>query len=368
MLWELLRGILLGTFTGLTPGIHVNTIGNLQPGRNLELFSMGITHTFLDAVPSAFFGVPEEGTALSVLPAHGLVMEGRGMEVVKLSLWASALSVWFSILLTPLYLLIAPQYFSGAGRALVLFLAVMMILTAGKKAHLAAFIFLLSGVLGCTVFSFSLRNPYYLLFTGLFGVPVILTSGSKIPGPGDGSIKYPAHRFIIISLFGTLAGMLASLVPSFTPSQAALFFSPFSRDRRAFLIGVFSTNTSNFVFSFVNYAATGRIRNGVVANMNPVSIRGLPVYALVALTVSLMILLYGERVANIFVGALSKVPYRAVNAGVLAFILTLAVVFDGLLGLLVFMAASLVGMLPQRLGVRRTTCMGVLMMPIIMGV
>jgi len=57
MLRELLLGVILGTFTGLTPGIHVNTLTVLIGGMLLSpltLFAMGLTHTYLDAFPSTF--------------------------------------------------------------------------------------------------------------------------------------------------------------------------------------------------------------------------------------------------------------------------------------------------------------------------
>ena len=79
-----LVGCLLGTITGLTPGLHVNTVCliglSLYPLLGLSvvdfgviMISMAVTQTFIDFIPAIFIGVPEEGTALSVLPAHRLL-------------------------------------------------------------------------------------------------------------------------------------------------------------------------------------------------------------------------------------------------------------------------------------------------------
>ncbi|MFW5953219.1 MAG: tripartite tricarboxylate transporter permease, partial [Candidatus Natronoplasma sp.] len=104
-------GISLGIITGLVPGIHVNTISFLIISSlgTISLFVGGlisdfgvtnfelllfismlvigclITHTFLDFIPSTFLGAPEGETALAVLPAHEMLLQGRGYEAVKAS-------------------------------------------------------------------------------------------------------------------------------------------------------------------------------------------------------------------------------------------------------------------------------------------
>lgn len=375
MLRELLSGVLAGTISGILPGIHVNTLGAFLAtagvGGNLLLFSMGLTHTFLDVVPSAFLGVPDEGTALGILPAHRLVLRGRAMEVVRIALWASFLAVLITILLSPLYPMLAGAYTPKIGRAVVCFLAFLLILTERglKKLH-AALVFFLSGLLGVLAFRLPLRQPYYHLFTGLFGLPVLvmaIVNGTGSLSGGDGEIRMDLKRFMGFSFLGTFLGMMASLIPAFTASQAALIGSFLSRDERSFLTIVFSVNTANFLFSFVNFLETERVRNGIVALMTPDAVGFLPYYALAALFVSLLVLSYGEPLAAIILKALAHVPYRLLNGTVVAALLLLSLYFDGLLGLLVLTGGAMIGLLAMVLGVKRTNCMGVLMLQIIIG-
>ncbi len=117
-------GIGLGIITGLVPGIHVNTISALiiafQPvfvtfalallspfPFSLSdalllicalIFAMLITHTFLDFIPSVFLGVPEEDTALTILPAHRMMLRGRGYEAIRYSAFGSMASVLIALL------------------------------------------------------------------------------------------------------------------------------------------------------------------------------------------------------------------------------------------------------------------------------
>ncbi|MBC7095411.1 tripartite tricarboxylate transporter permease, partial [Thermococcus sp.] len=237
MLRELILGMLGGTLTGLTPSLHVNTLASIV--NNIELpisdfsfvllvYVMGLTHTFLDAFPSTFFGVPDESVALSALPAHRLALQGKGLEVINLSLKASLLAAIFSIALIPLYLIIAPHYTPQIGRAIVFLLAFLIIVTEkGIKKLYALFVFLMAGILGIVSDQFPLNEPFYHLFVGLFGVPAILLSldnNNKISG-GDGKIEMSQSQLIAFSFLGTIFGMMASLLPTFTSSQAALIGS-----------------------------------------------------------------------------------------------------------------------------------------------
>lgn len=376
MLRELLIGIAGGTLSGISPGIHVNTLGTFLAGfgvrDNLLLFSMGLTHTFLDVIPSAFLGVPDEGTALGVLPAHRLVLRGRAMEVVRIALWASFLAVLFVLPLAPFYMVLAPLYTPEVGRLLVGLIAVFLILTErGGKRLYAFFIFIISGVLGMLTFCLGLSQPFYHLFTGLFGIPVILLAlwnGGSLPlSSGETEILMDRNRFIGFSFLGTVLGMVASFVPAFTASQAAIIGSFFSRDERSFLTVVFSVNTSNFLFSFLNFLSTGRQRNGIVALMSPLPESALLFYLLAAIFVSVAVLLYGESLAVLLLGLFGRVPYRFLNGAVVFFLVLLSYTFDGLLGLLVLVGAAITGLLAVLAGVRRTNCMGVLMLPIMIG-
>lgn len=375
MLGELLGGLLAGTVSGVVPGIHVNTLGALLRkagvSSNLLLFTMGITHTFLDVIPSTFLGVPDEGTSLSILPAHRLALKGRAMEVVKIALWASFLSVVFAVALAPIYTGVAPLYRPEAGRAVVAILFILLVFTErGARMLYSLFIFLLAGLLGMYTFRLPLSEPYYHVFTGLFGMPVLLAAIFQGTGgiePVDSRMCIRPLRLVMFSFIGTVLGMVASLVPSFTSSQAAIIGSFFSKDERSFLTVVFSVNTSNFLFSFMNYVETGRIRNGIVAIMSPVSRNGLGIYFLAAIFAALSILIYGDVLAELLLGTLTRIPYRLLNVTVVLFLVILSILFDGSLGLLVLFAGTLIGSLASLLNVRRTNCMGVLMLPIILG-
>jgi len=52
-------------------------------------------------------------------------------------------------------------------------------------------------------------------------------------------------------------------------------------------------------------------------------------------------------------------------SGIVVFLIVLVLLFTGALGLLVLLVGTVIGLIPIYVGVRRSTCMGVLLVPII---
>ncbi|HID71228.1 MAG TPA: hypothetical protein EYP29_00600, partial [Thermoplasmata archaeon] len=107
-------GSILGLVTGMLPGIHVNmvallllvwaplivesVINELSLVNDVWLatilicvviLSASVVHTFVDFIPSIFFGAPDEDTVLSVLPGHQMLLKGQGYKAVVLSAYSS---------------------------------------------------------------------------------------------------------------------------------------------------------------------------------------------------------------------------------------------------------------------------------------
>src|SRR6056297_4018304 len=99
-----LAGSLCGACSGLVPGLHATNfalvlagIAPSVPGPPLfvgcAMLSAGVVHTFLNAVPAMALGVPDAEMAVTALPGHRLVLEGRGPEAIRLSALGSVLAV-----------------------------------------------------------------------------------------------------------------------------------------------------------------------------------------------------------------------------------------------------------------------------------
>ena len=138
-----LMGSCLGVMTGCTPGIHVNMVSILVLGvyasSTLEpvlfavlVLSMAVVQTFLDILPAIFLGAPDPDTALSILPGHRMLLEGKGFEAVRLSAMGSLGAVMLAAgMALPMIVLIPAIYpvLSAVLFPLLLFLEASIIIT-----------------------------------------------------------------------------------------------------------------------------------------------------------------------------------------------------------------------------------------------
>lgn len=140
-----LAGCLLGVLTGLTPGLHVNTVCllglSIYPTLNLDplafsivMVAMAVTHTFLDFIPAIFLGVPEEATALSVLPTHRMLLAGKALDAVRITAYGSLLGLVSSMVLVVPALYLIPKIYAAIRRFVVyLIIACVLILIFREK-------------------------------------------------------------------------------------------------------------------------------------------------------------------------------------------------------------------------------------------
>lgn len=110
-------GALMGSFTGIVPGIHANTLAIMLLSVAIAIESVidpyvssyvdtrlllaviigatSLAHTFANFIPGTFLGAPDGEVALSVLPMHKMVREGRGGHAINLSVIGSFGAVIF---------------------------------------------------------------------------------------------------------------------------------------------------------------------------------------------------------------------------------------------------------------------------------
>ena len=191
-----LIGCAIGIVTGLIPGLHVNTVAvigfgayaalGLSPlGFAVILTALSITHAFLDYIPSIFLGAPQEETALSVLPAHRLFMQGKALEAVKLTATGSLLGLTLGLLLFIPALYVIPWIYN-ASRGMIAYVLIVLVLLllfhekSKKKIACAILVFLLAGWLGILVLdkqkALSSTEILFPVFVGLFGMANLIDS------------------------------------------------------------------------------------------------------------------------------------------------------------------------------------------------
>ena len=430
-------GVLTGIATGLLPGLHVNNIalillslsGAIVAGFSflfefgiseqfifvlicVYIISTSISHTFHDVIPSTFLGAPDEGMALSVLPAHSLLLEGKGYEAVALSAMGSYGAILFCfLLLYPIRFIIGnPLFFYESLREIMLFvlLAISILMIATEKAKIddftkkgkipailgmlfALFVFFLSGIFGIVIFGVPVDSPIGLsspvLFpalAGLFGTPTLLTSLMTKPVIPKQEIqeliltKKTKNSSILSVTTGSLGGILVSIIPGITSATGTILAmnARGESDKKQTIITLSAVNTACAFFVVVVMFIILRSRSGATlaamelisvvewtAILIPTNLSYLLISLLLGGTLSYFLTL---KVGKLFAKRFANVPYTLIIKLTITMIVILVLLFTGLIGIIILVVATCLGLLPVEWGVRRSHCMGILLIPIIL--
>ncbi len=378
-----LFGVVLGTLSGLVPGLHVNSIAALFLSLSLDyaplslaafFFSMAIAHTFVGFIPSILLGVPSEETALGILPGHALVLKGRGEEAIKLTLVGGFGCLLLGIALIPLFYFAIPlvySYLTAVMGWLLLFVSVLLCVRERNRFH-ALFCLFLSGLLGVIVLrSPAFSEPLLPLLTGLFGLSMILHSiknEPRIPPQISTRIEIEQTSAVRGIVGGTIAGALVGFLPGFGPSQAAVLTQGAKeRDGKEFLITLGGIGSANTLFALVALYTIGKTRSGIVAAISELivdfELRHLLSLMAVAVLAGGLAFLAGLRIARVFPNFLRRFDYRKTSFAVAVFMVGLVALLSGFYGLLVLLVSASIGVLPRFLRVSQMHLMGVLIVP-----
>lgn len=399
-------GILIGTITGMTPGIHVNTAGAIIFASSTFLLgflspeflcvvmvSMSIAHALIEFVPSMLLGVPEEGTATSVLPGHRMVLQGRSKEVIRIVCVGGFGAILVTILMLPIFAIVLPLLHDATKLFtwIILLLASIYLtysLTSTSRDFIwALLLFVLSGILGWTVFQTPISSGISLMctFSGLFGISTILFSlndNSILPHQNsfyDLEIDFKKFKSIFA---GGITGAILGFLPGFGPAQGTVIAQAVSGasdvnddDTVNFLLATSGLNISDCLFSLMAIYIIGNPRSGIAVYMSylisKMSLNHLIIYifaSLLAVSISLVLAL---KLGDSFSNLMAKINYRKLSIGVILLQIVILYIFifyyqaPMAYMTLALITSTALGMLPHYLGVGKSHLMGVLIIPAI---
>ena len=385
-------GCIGGIITGLIPGIHINLISTLlllSSGFLLELFtthhlvifiiSMGIVHSFIDFIPSIIFGVPNSDTALSMLPAHKLVVEGEGKQALFLSASGSLLGACLSLpLLVVLYYIlpiISPIITPYIPFGLIGVSCFFLLQEKTLKKMLWPFLFtLLLTFFGILLLnSYHLRQPLLVLFTGLFGISTLLFSlnESSNPLPKQLPLKKQLPKGTFKSLFsGNLCAALCSALPGLGNAQAATILTLFYKDisSKLFLLVTSALNTTSFLVSIITLSILEKARNGAIVVVSQLIDSITFDFLLQIIFISLILcfigfgltLFIGEKAINF----LTKINETKLNTFLVIFLVSIIFFAEGIYGIMCLLGITMLGYLGLLLEIRKVHFMNILLIPV----
>lgn len=255
----------------------------------------------------------------------------------------------------------------------------------------AVFVFILSGFFGMVIFNVPVDSPIGLsspvLFpalAGLFGTPTLLTSLMTKPVIPKQIIEEPVldkktKRSSALSVMtGSLGGILVSIIPGITSATGTVLAmnARGESSKRQTIVTLSAVNTACAFFVVVVLFIIMRSRSGAtlaakelmsVSEWNAVFMPEALTYLLIALllagTLSYFLTL---KIGKIFARHFANVPYALVVKLTISFVVILVFLFTGFMGILILIVATFIGLLPVEWGVRRSHCMGVLLIPILL--
>jgi putative membrane protein len=386
-------GILLGTISGVIPGVHANTLAGVLLSFQVVLltlfgplvlagamFAALITHTFVDAVPSTFLGIPDADTSLAVLPAHALCLEGNGEEAVRIAALGSAcamvIAVPFSVVCYFLLPALQPYFDWWIGILLVASVGYLIVTSESPGWGLA--LFLVSGILGIFALHYSFLSWHTLpgggailmpLLTGLFGISVLITaSQGMLPEQHFRGIRMEGKIIMKYSLLGTIAGVAVGWLPGLSTASANGVLASligYDKDRRAYILATNAANTANAFIGLAALFALSRMRNGVMVALSEIplpTMSEMTVVGVLAAVAGYIITIALSRTAGRFNG----IDGKLLNHSVIAFVIVLSIILTGPFGVAVLILATALGLVPWLVNVPRVYCMGVIMVPVML--
>ncbi|MFH1127331.1 MAG: tripartite tricarboxylate transporter permease [archaeon] len=385
-----LLGIAFGCVTGLTPGLHINTVSlvalslfysySLDP-MNLSVFivSMGITHSFVDFIPSVFLGVPDSNTVLSIQPGHRMLLRGRGYEAVVLSVAGGLFGIVVMVFLFGLLLFAVPVMYSVVKSVIPLLLAVTVLymIVIDKNPFFAAVVTLFAATYGIILMDTHVINRKYTLFvmlTGLFAVSSLVLSYktvSRLP-PQKLVFRLKARESVIGSFAGFLGGIVAGVLPGLGSSQSAILVQKLGRIRgmKVFVVALGTINTIAIIMSVMSLYMIGRARSGsavVIGEIMPeLSLDNVYLFLGVALFSTGLSALLTIRFGKLAAKHVHRVNYRKMVLAVIVALIFVTFAYTGFPGLLICAAGTVIGVLPNIFGTKKSLLLNCLIAPTIL--
>lgn len=494
LLYLSLLGMCLGTFSGLAPGIHVNTLASLlvlglpslipfleqicgstgcsvAPALLLActILSAAICHSFLDYILSLIMGVPDESECMSVLPSHRLLLQGRGMSALRAAAQGSLVGALAGLILMlplPLFHVQAEKVLVGIAPTVPWLLLCVPILLfwaeSGKAEPIAeldmrkgrsapaemismirhfpvhgdaarvignvrrhrgawyvhtplqsfrirghglqegemvligqwyvrkdrpavilrsSLLFLLSGALGVMTMDGMVPcegiwkgiegNMLMPLFTGLFGLPLLITSSrGRMPEQEEGTEPCPS---LVGALKGTLMGGLVGWLPGVTATTGAVLTTLLPRSRgdpEEFISTVSAVGTGAAVLGLGTLLLIGKARSGTLLAMQEVipsiSVVDMPSLMLCVLFVSLASYALTMRLGRRLLLKAQGRDLTKLNQGALVGMVLLSFLLAGTGGLVLLALSTVLGMVPGKVGLSRVHLTGCLLLPILL--
>jgi putative membrane protein len=377
MIIQIILGVIAGTITGLIPGLHSNNVvyifGLLSFFDQKIIYfviSMVITQSFVDFIPSIYFGAPDSSTFEGVLPGHKLFLNGKAHLGVILTIFGGIISIIFSILA----LIIFNQFLEINSDKIIYLIPPVLIFSILtlifsekelKKKIITIFVIIVAASQG-----FLFKDQIFPLISGYFGISTILLSNKKSNFIKQNNKIEFNKSYFKEGIIGLIGGSIVSIFPGIGNNLAAaiikLFRSKISSEKYLVLLG--SINTSNFIFSIPVLFILNRSRNGaaIFLQENFLVTSNTFFYILITILISaslasILTILISKNISK----NLNKINLNITSKIVIIFIISSVFLLNGIIGLITLVFSTALGLFTITNKIRRSACLCALIIPVL---
>ncbi len=368
-------GIVLGIIAGILPSMHPNTlIAILYPffGKDSRFWQVIVgmlpAHLIFSLVPSVFFGIAQPQNALGGLPGQRLAHEGKGISALNAMLLACILSVLCTVVLfVPSFSFFTASY--GAvrqymGPILLIFSGILIL--RSKNPFSGVLVFVAAGILGLISFRSGMFDPFLPLFAGFFSLAGFFTKEASQKLPVQTQEEFPLQEVLFGVVIGFLGGMTSDIFAGISaPSQVATFASILVPIQGyTYLAATSSISASQLVFALATEHSIDKARVGGIEWLS----RVVNIDDFLGQILMLMVISCAVSCTLVFVFRKRFASLATKDLGIVRNIMAIIIVvltfsLDGVLGIIILGASSILGWICQREGVERTHLMGAIIIP-----
>ncbi len=382
-------GTAIGIITGLLPGIHSNLAssaiaayigldGNFSnEAIAVMIISMGVAHSITDNIPSILLGMPDAEKIMSALPSQRMLLEGKGIDAVMLSITGTLFGTILAVAMMPITVLFfSVAYFQikwAIGYILLVLLTILMMNEKKKMQSLLILIF--TGILGIFVFRLNMKEPLLPLLTGLFGTSALifgLINRNTIPKQHHNACEIKKDEWLKPSFVSLVMGILSSFLPGLGPSQIASLGSKAIKKitERGYIVLSSALSTVNLIAGIAAFYAIGKSRSGVIAAIEGItgniSLYDTTIMAFASLAAGGIATIFTIYLAKRMISIIHKVNYSKLCLSIILFVMLIVLLISGLTGLMVLLTASAIGIITITKEIPRQNMMGCLILPVLL--
>ena len=382
LLGALFFGVGLGSLTGLIPGFHVNNVALILLALSPALLDLGIplsavaaiivstgtVHTFLNYIPSALIGAPDGDTALSLLPGHRMLLSGNAARGVAWSARGSQLGLFLSL---PLIILariaFGPElgWYDGLKSVLpFVLLSVSLLLLATETTRLDWPLWMQNLTRGR--FGRDSRLAGFLTSQATVLVMGGRNLAAKAQGKQGYGMDWETRRLTELSDDELLEIAKAEAEEGVEGPQTKQDLEIIA------ILSAVNTAVTVMVLGFLYIISRSRSGATLALKMmypietwsalEPTSdfIRLLAVTLAAGLLAMPMMRYVGMGMLRLH----AAIPLQQMVMGVILFVVALVWLSTGFVGIGVLIVGTIIGLLPPRIGIRRSHGMGIILVPI----